>query len=580
MTLDPMHGSETSATSGRRPLARQQLSLGALSDAVHAELERWRGEHRVARLWAGDATLWTGGDEDRWLGWLHVLDHWREQRGALHSVAEIAHGGRFGSIVVLGMGGSSLCPDVLSQTFPPTQGFPRLRVLDSTVPSEIRTLEASIELERTLFIASSKSGSTIETSTLKDYFLAKLRERLGEREAGARFIAITDPGSAFEASARREHFVATLPGVPSIGGRFSALSAFGLGPAAAAGIDVDRFIERTEPMIAACANEAPEQNPGVALGIALGVCALRGIDKLTFVCAPAIASLGAWLEQLIAESTGKRGRGIVPVADEELTALARYGDDRLFVYLRVDGDASPAQDRAVAMLASSGKPVVRIELAETLDLGQELFRWEIATAVAGAVLGIHPFEQPDVEAAKIAARELMSAFEREGTLPEPAPRAECDGLQWFAEKSEAKTADALLQQHLASLGCGDYFAITAYIERNVQNTAQLQAVRHAVRDARRVATTLGFGPRFLHSTGQLHKGGAANGVFLQITADDTELAIPGRRFGFGVLNRAQAQGDYRVLAERGRRLVRVHLGHDVHGGLERLQRQVQRALRA
>ena len=579
MSLESLPDPEKPDSDGRRALARQQIALGALAPELQAELERSARGRLVARLWSHDATLWTGGDEGRWLGWLHALEGWRAQRGALRAVAELAASGRFDSAVVLGMGGSSLCPDVLSATFAPAAGFPRLRVLDSTVPAEVRALERSIDLERSLFFASSKSGSTIETSVFKEYFFARLRERLGEREAGARFIAITDPGSAFEASARREQFAAILPGEPTIGGRFSALSAFGLGPAAAAGIDVDDFAARAQAMIAACATETPAQNPGAALGIALGVCAKRGIDKLTIVASPPIESLGAWLEQLIAESTGKSGHGIVPIADEALGASARYGDDRVFAYLRVAGAASPAQDQAIEALAASGRPVVRIELAEPADIAQEFFRWEIATAVAGAVLGVHPFDQPDVEAAKVAARALTAAYERDGSLPEPAPALDSGDLRWFpgAPGGGASSAEELLAKHLGSLARGDYFAITAYVERSARNIERLQEIRHAVRDASAVATTLGFGPRFLHSTGQLHKGGPNNGVFLQITADDAELAIPGRSFGFGVLNRAQAQGDFRVLAERGRRLLRVHL-RDVERGLDELVRRVRRAV--
>ena len=562
-----------------RALTRQQVSLGSTSDALRAELERWRSERLVARLWSRDAALWTGGDEARWLGWLGVLDAWREQRGALRSLAELARGGRFGSAVVLGMGGSSLFPDVLAQTFAQPAGYPRLRVLDSTVPEEIRTLERSIELERTLFIASSKSGSSIETAVLTDYFLDRLRARLGPREAGARFVAITDPDSPLEASARREGFAAILPGVPSIGGRFSALSSFGLAPAAAAGLDVAELVARARAMLVACRGEEPEQNPGVMLGVALGVCALRGIDKLTIVAAPPIASLAAWLEQLVAESTGKSGRGIVPVAGEALCAPEHYGEDRLFVQLHVDGAAAPEQDRALAALAARGRPVVRIELADTADIAQEVFRWEFATAVAGAMLGVHPFDQPDVEAAKVAARELTSAFEKQRSLPQPTPAAAANGLSCYAAgDATCATPDEGIARLLDSLRDGDYFAITAFVERNARNTEALQAIRHTVRDAKRIATTLGFGPRFLHSTGQLHKGGPNRGVFLQLTADDGEIAIPGRRFGFAVLNRAQALGDFGVLAERGRRLLRVHLGLDVEVGLAKLRRAVERAL--
>jgi transaldolase/glucose-6-phosphate isomerase len=579
--VDTMPDIEKPEPTAERALARQQISLGGLDAALRSELERWQSERLVARLWSRDAALWTGGDEARWLGWLGALDAWREQRPALRSLVESARSGRFSSVVVLGMGGSSLFPDVLGQTFARPDGYPKLHVADSTVPAEIRTLESRIELDRTLFVASSKSGSTIETAVLKEHFFAQLRTRLGEREAGARFVAITDPGSALEADARREQFLAILPGVPSIGGRFSALSNFGLAPAAAAGLDVDELVARARAMAAACRSENPVENPGVLLGLALGVCAQHGIDKLTIVAPPPIASLPAWLEQLVAESTGKHGRGILPVVDEALGPPERYGDDRLFVQLRLDGEDSAEQDRAIEALAARGRPVVRIDLGGRADIAQEVFRWEIATAVAGAVLGVHPFDQPDVEAAKVAARELTSAFEKQGALPEPTPAAAGDGLSCYAVPGAPEgTPDERIAALLASLRPGDYFAITAFLERDAANTAALQAIRHAVRDAKRVATTLGFGPRFLHSTGQLHKGGPNRGVFLQLTCDDGEIAIPGRRFGFAVLNRAQALGDFRVLAERGRRLLRVHVGIDIEEGLLKLARSIERALGA
>jgi transaldolase/glucose-6-phosphate isomerase len=401
---------------------------------------------------------------------------------------------------------------------------------------------------------------------------------VGKDEAAKRFIAITDPGTALDGRANDEGFSTIVHGVPSIGGRFSALSAFGLVPAACLGIDVPDFLARTRLMVDACSASAPPaQNPGVELGVILGTLARQGRDKLTLVTSPAIETLGAWLEQLVAESTGKLDRGIVPVDGEATDAPEAYGDDRVFVYTRLASEPSAEQDAAIAQLESAGQPVVRIDLADTRDLGQEFFRWQIATAVAGAILEIHPFDQPDVEAAKIAARSLMEAYEKKGALPEEVAICEDDSIALFADPRNASALEGTtvrdkLAAHLARIGRGDYFAINAYVEMNDAHDAPLQAMRSLVRQAHTVATTLGYGPRFLHSTGQLHKGGPNRGVFLQLTADDaSDLPVPGAPYSFGVLKNAQAQGDFAVLAERERRALRVHIRGDVGAGLERLR---------
>jgi hypothetical protein len=359
-------------------------------------------------------------------------------------------------------------------------------------------------------------------------------------------------------------------------------------PSAIAGVDVRELIESAEIMVQACAAVVPpEQNLGVRLGVILGTLGKAGRDKVTLIQSPAIASLGAWIEQLIAESTGKEGKGLVPVDGEALGGPELYGSDRCFVYVRLESATSPEQEAGVAALEAAGHPVVRITLGDTLDLGQEFFRWEMATAVAGSILEINAFNQPDVEAAKIAARKLMTAFEQSGKLPEESPVQSERGLRLFADAKNAQDLGAgrqsleqTLAKHLARLGAGDYFAINAYLEMSDAHHRELQAIRHAVRDAKRVATTLGYGPRFLHSTGQLHKGGPNTGVFLQVTSDDArDLEIPGQRFTFGVLKAAQAQGDFQVLAERGRRLLRVHLGSDVPAGLAVLRKAVEQALK-
>ena len=378
-------------------------------------------------------------------------------------------------------------------------------------------------------------------------------------------------------------------GLSSIGGRYSALSDFGMVPAAAMGLDVGRFLDRAEEMVHSCAACVPAaDNPGVALGAVLGTLGAHGRDKVTLVTSPDISGLGGWLEQLIAESTGKRGNGLIPIDGEWLGAPALYGNDRLFVYLRLTPKADATQDAALDALGRAGQPVVRIAVDDPYDLGQEFFRWEIATAVAGSILGINPFDQPDVEASKIATRTLTDDFERRGSLPAEAPFLVADGLKFFADPKNASalasargdgTAVACLRAHLARLGVGDYFGLLAYVARNARHDTPLQAIRHAVRDRTRAATCLGYGPRFLHSTGQAYKGGPDSGVFLQITCDDTaDLPVPGQKYTFGIVKAAQARGDFEVLAARGRRALRVHLGADVAAGLERLTTLVSQAL--
>jgi transaldolase / glucose-6-phosphate isomerase len=377
--------------------------------------------------------------------------------------------------------------------------------------------------------------------------------------------------------------------VPSIGGRYSALSNFGMVPAAAIGLDVRALLERAEEMVESCSESvAPKDNPGVLLGATLGALAREGRDKVTFIASPGIRAFGGWLEQLLAESTGKNGVGLIPVDGEELAAPDRYGKDRLFVYLRLDSAPDPKQDEAVDALSRAGQPVVRLLLRDKLDIAQEVFRWEIATAVAGAVLGINPFDQPDVEASKIATRELTKQFEQTGSLPQQTPLYAEDGIRLFADPSlsqepvddrGAGRLATILRSHLDRAVVGDYFALLAYLPMNDENQRRLQRIRHQVRDAKEIATCLGFGPRFLHSTGQAYKGGPNEGVFLQITADDAvDLPVPGQKYTFGVVKTAQARGDFRVLVDRGRRALHVHLGRDAESGLDLLERSIAEAL--
>ncbi|MGH7303374.1 MAG: bifunctional transaldolase/phosoglucose isomerase [Candidatus Rokuibacteriota bacterium] len=539
---------------------------GALDAAVRAELDGWRAGDKVRRLWSRDASLWTGADEASWLGWLGIAGDQLARVGELRDLAAEIRGSGFTHAVVLGMGGSSLCPQVLATTFGRIARHPELFVLDSTDPGQIRALERRIDLANTLFVVSSKSGTTLEPNIFMQYFFERARQRVGADRAGSRFIAVTDPGSKLEQVARADGFRRVLHGVPSIGGRYSALSDFGMAPAAIMGLDVGRLLGRAVAMTARCgASVPPAENPGVLLGIVLGVLARHGRDKITLVASPAIGDLGVWLEQLIAESTGKAGKGLIPVDREPLGSPALYGDDRLFVYARLSSAPDQAQDDAVAALERAGQAVVRIGVADPYELGAEFFRWEIATAVAGSILGINPFDQPDVEASKVATRALTDRYEAAGSLPDESPLRATD-----------PTLAAALAAHLGTVKPGDYVAFLAYIPMNEAYQAELQAARIAVRDRLRVATCVEFGPRYLHSTGQAYKGGPSSGVFVHITCDDADdLPVPGRRYSFGVVKSAQALGDLHVLRERGRRALRVHLGHDVKAGLALLRRAIE-----
>jgi transaldolase / glucose-6-phosphate isomerase len=568
-------------------LNRQSYKLPApLSGAVKASLDDWKNNNKVQRLWKGDASLWTGADENKWLGWLTIVEEQLAHIEALKSIAADIKKAKFKHALLLGMGGSSLCPEVLRLTFGKIKGFPELHVLDSTDPAQIKAIERKVDLKSTVCIVSSKSGSTLEPNIYKQYFFELIKKKVGEKEVGNRFIAITDPGSKMQQVAENDKFRKIFFGVPSIGGRYSALSNFGMAPGSILGIDIPKFLKITMEMVKACsADAAADVNPGVVLGAILGTAAVHGRDKITIVASPGIHDLGAWLEQLIAESTGKVGKGIIPVDRETLGKPAVYGHDRIFAYLRLQTKPNKAQDAAVAALEKAGHPVVRISLPNIYNLGQEFFRWEIATAVAGSIIGIHAFNQPDVEASKIETKKLTSEYEEKGKLPPESPFFEANGIKLYAdEKNTAalqggSTLTAVLQAHLGRMHDGDYFGVLGYITMNVANEAALQKMRLAVRDEKKVATVLGFGPRFLHSTGQAYKGGPNSGVFLQITCDDgVDLPVPAQKYTFGVVKAAQARGDFAVLNERGRRALRVHLGKNVTKDLAKLDKALQQAL--
>jgi transaldolase / glucose-6-phosphate isomerase len=557
-----------------------------LAGGVAAALEDWKKNNKVARLWQKDASLWTGADESNWLGWLTITQEQLANVDTLKRFAAEVKKARFKHALLLGMGGSSLCPEVLRMTFGKIKGFPELHVLDSTDPAQIRAVEASVDLKSTLCIVSSKSGSTLEPNIYKQYFFERVKSKVGEKEVGNRFVAVTDPGSKMQQVAEADKFRRIFFGVPGIGGRYSAISNFGMVPAAAMGLDVAKFLKSTNEMVEACgASSAANVNPGVILGAILGTAANQGRDKCTIIASPGIFDLGAWLEQLLAESTGKVGKGIIPVDRETLAKPAVYGNDRVFAYLRLASKPSKAQDAAVAALEKAGHPVVRITLPNTHSLGQEFFRWEIATAVAGSIIGINAFNQPDVEASKIETRKLTSEYEASGSLPPESPFFEDKGIKLFGDEKNAAALQGgssltdVLKTHLSRAHAGDYCGVLGYITMNAANEKALQGMRLSVRDKKKIATVLGFGPRFLHSTGQAYKGGPNSGVFLQITCDEAkDLPVPGQKYTFGVVKAAQARGDFAVLAERGRRALRVHLGKNLKSGLATLVKAVQKAL--
>ncbi|GBR14251.1 bifunctional transaldolase/phosoglucose isomerase [Asaia spathodeae] len=567
-------------------LIEQKAELPAdLKAAADAVLEDWRKTGKGRKLWAKDATVWTGGDEAKWLKWLDIVDERLAHVSELEAFASEVKAKGFSDVLLLGMGGSSLGPEVIAETFGHIAGFPKLHVLDSTDPQQVKTYENAVDLKKTLFIVSSKSGGTLEPNILKAYFFAAAEKALGSAP-GAHFVAVTDPGSHMEEVAKKDGFWKIFYGEKQIGGRFSVLSNFGLVPAAAAGLDVRAFLESALRSVKeASASTPPAQNTALQLGAILGAAATKfGRDKVTIIASPAIYDLGAWLEQLLAESTGKKGTGLIPIDDETLGAPAVYGKDRVFAYLRLKGEACPNQEKAIAALVEAGEPVVTIDLADKLDIAQAFFHWEYATAVAGSVLAIDPFDQPDVEFSKIETKKLTTAFNETGKLPPETPFATSGAFEFFADDANAKAlgggdALAILKAHFGRVKAGDYVGVLAYVERDLKTREWIQNVRLDLRDQLKVATAAEFGPRFLHSTGQAYKGGPDSGVFLQITADDhADLSVPGERFTFSVVKAAQARGDFDVLSERGRRALRVHIKGPLEAGLAELAAVIKKAV--
>ena len=562
-------------------------SLSQYDTGVARAIAEAQDHDLVRRIWRKDATVWKAEDEHQKiirnaLGWLSVPGKMASVADELTAFSGQIRSAGFKHVIVCGMGGSSLCPEVLRQTFGPQQGYPELLVLDSTDPDVLADFGRRIDVEHCLFAIASKSGTTTEPLVFYKYWYDEVRKR--KSNPGDSFIAITDPGTRMVEMATADHFLHIFLNPPDIGGRYSALSYFGLVPAALMGLDVKRLLVRAEAMVKSCgADVSAADNPGVVLGAIMGECAKAGRNKLTITTDLKIAALGLWIEQLVAESTGKEGQGIVPVQGEPLGTPDVYGSDRLFISIAIEEPAAPASQR-LDPLIKAGHPVVTRTLADAYDLASEFFVWEFATAVAGWRLGINPFDQPNVQESKDATRELLDYFKSHGELQEQEPVIGDDTLTVYGSERSApgllnsSVADAL-RAHLATVRAGDYIALLVYVEETTEIEAALQTIRTKLRDSLHCATTTGYGPRFLHSTGQLHKGGPDTGVFIQITAPDhIDLAIPEEPYTFSVLKQAQALGDFRSLSAHGRRAIRVDLGTDALAGSQRLQALLADAL--
>ena len=559
-----------------------------LRDAVDLAAADWLANNKVDRFWQKDPSLWTSDGEENWLGWTDIVERQHKELGNLAELAADVETGGFRNVVLLGMGGSSLCPEVLAATFGQQDGFPALQIVDSTDPAYVKAAIGKVKLSETLVVVASKSGSTLEPNVLKQYFFDEMKFAVGDGEAGSHFIAVTDPGSKMEQVAKADGFRYIFYGDPQIGGRYSALSNFGMVAAAASGLHIGQLLEEAGKAVDA-AKLPPAQNPAVQLGLVLGAAANAGRDKITVFTSPEIDDLGAWLEQLIAESTGKLGKGITPVDREAIGPPSVYGSDRIFAYVKLAGTADASLDGKVAALEAAGHAVMRIEIGDLYEIFGQFFTWEMATAVAGSVMGINPFNQPDVESAKVETRALMDEYEKTGRLKDRQPVLTDAGVGIYATDAYATTLKAAapswtlagaLRAHLDQIHAGDYFATLAFLPMFPAHEAAIQGFRHKVRDRKKVATCLGFGPRFLHSTGQDYKGGPNTGVFLEITADHAvDVDIPGQTYSFGVVIDAQAAGDLAVLESRGRRALRVHLGADVAAGLKTLADAFDQALR-
>lgn len=569
---------------------RFSASLGGFEPQVTESLRQMGSNQVASKIWEKDASLWKKDEEAKKkvknrLGWLRVVDLMQERAQDVKRFAQEVREAGYTSVVLLGMGGSSLAPEVINRVFGTAEGYPRFYMLDSTDPGTIQAIERRIDPIHTLFIVATKSGGTTETMSFYHYFRQKVNQGKGPG-AGENFVAITDPGTSLEALAKEEGFRRTFLNMADIGGRYSALSYFGIVPAALMGVNIDALLDRADTMAEACAPCVnPEDNPGVWLGTVMGELYRHGHDKVTITTSPDLDSFGLWAEQLLAESTGKEGRGLVPITGEPLGRPSAYGRDRLFVYLRVDGSSDDKQEHALQRLEQEGQPVVRLRMKSREDLGAEFFRWEMATAVAGCIMGIDPFDEPNVQESKDNTSRLLNIYNEKGRLPEVAPLLEANGLALYgddealARAGSEGTLDSALRAFFSTVNPGDYVAMLGYIPSTGEHEELLQDARLAIRDTLRVATTFGYGPRFLHSTGQLHKGGPNRGAFIQITADPTrDLPIPGQPFSFGTLIRAQSMGDFQSLQKHGRRAIRLHIRGDHAEGMEHIRQAIREAV--
>lgn len=569
------------------------FELGAYRDLVQAKLAAAERQNIVARIWSRDGTVWHPTPQrvkeltDR-LGWLELPMTMQAKVPELRSLAAQVQDDGIDQMVLLGMGGSSLAPEVMRQVLGVAQGYADLIVLDSTIPSQICHVTEKLCFDRTLFIVASKSGNTIEMDTLYAHYKIRSRASLGAEKWHEHFIAITDPGTELVARAERRKFRGLYLNPADVGGRYSALSLFGLVPAALLGVDIGKLLERAQDMAVHCRIKSPAgNNPGLALGTIMGVLSHHnGVrrDKLTLISSPGLEAFGVWVEQLVAESTGKTqttgtGKtGILPVAGEPLRSIAEYGPDRLFVYLRLDGADNAATDAHAATLVKTGHPLVTLRLKDVYDLGAQFFVWEFATAVAGHFLEVNPFDQPDVQSAKKQTEEILKVYLRDGKLPEEPPTLKEGALTVYSPSCQGRTLRDCVEGFIKQARPGDYVAILAFIERCASHEALLGKLQSLLGAKLHLAVTTGFGPRFLHSTGQLHKGGLNNGLFVQLTQDDPKtLEIPYRHYSFNVLSHAQALGDLAALRELERRVVSINLGSDVEFGLQQLIRTLEEA---
>lgn len=569
--------------------------MKSLDEAVRATLARLDQEKFTRRLWAREAAVWKSKAEHQKiisnsLGWLDSPVQMRDRVIELGGFADKVRAEGYTHAVVLGMGGSSLCPDVCRLTFGTAEGYLELHVLDSTAPASVASLTKEIDVAKTLFLVSSKSGGTVESLSFYKYFYDLVRQQKGVA-AGENFVAITDPGTSLEKLAAEQGFRRVFHGHPDIGGRFSAISNFGMVPAALAGVDIAKLLSRALDMSNACSSETPIfDNPGVALGALLAEAARAGRNKITFIMSAGTYSFGDWVEQLIAESTGKEGKGLVPVIREYIGPPELYGPDRVFIRMALVEEKKPMVVKRLDALEAAGHPVVQIDLQDHYDLGREFFRWEIATATVGMLLGLNPFDQPNVQESKDNTNRLLGEFRTHNKIPEAAPLGESEGVKVFYDRPQGGAPDLAgaspeqacsrcVAAFLSQAREGDYLALLPYLESSSAHKASIQALRLHLRDGMRLATTVGYGPRYLHSTGQLHKGGPAQGLFILITADDQQdRPIPGEPYTFGILKQAQALGDYEALRAKGRPVIRFHLTARIPAGLDQMTNLLKAAV--